>query len=110
MTRTVYTTKGGLVKIQKLNTDASGKGYKITACHFNDGPFIRDALHVEMDTKNWLYNDDYEAARAAQRDGIKLVYGIPYAADGIYLDTVENRLILRAYSRKMFAAIQKRNS
>ena len=95
-----------------MNSNTSGKGYKITACNSNDGPFIRDALHVEMDTENWLYNDDHEAALAAQRDGVKLVYGIQYVDDGVYLDTPENRVILEAYNRRMHAMIRrkKRNS
>ena len=80
----------------------------ITACHFDSGPFIRDALHVEMDTQNWVYNDDDEAARAAQRDGVKLIYGVQFVADGIYLDTPENREIVEAYSRRIFNAIQRK--
>ena len=86
----------------------SGKGYMITACHSDSGPFIRDALHIEMDTQNWLYNDDDEAARAAQRDGVKLIYGVQFVADGIYLDTPENREIVEAYSRRILDAIQRR--
>ena len=86
----------------------SGKGYIITACHSDSGSFIRDALHVEMDTENWLYNDDDEAARAAQRDGVKLIYGVPFVTDGIYLDTPENREIVEKYSRKIFAAIRRK--
>ena len=84
----------------------SGKGYIITACHSDSGPFIRDALHVEMDTENWLFNDDDEAARAAQRDGIKLICGVPFVADSVYLDTPDNREILEKYSRKIFSAIR----
>ena len=86
----------------------SGKGYIITACHSDSGPFIRDALHVEMDTENWLYNDDDEAVRAARQDGVKLIYGVPFVADGVYLDTPENREIVEKYSRKMFAAIRRK--
>ena len=86
----------------------SGKGYIITACHSDNGPFICDALHVEMDTENWLYNDDDEAARAAQRDGIKLICGVPFVPDGIYLDTPDNREILEKYSRKIFSAIRRK--
>ena len=61
-----------------------------------------------MDMKNWLYNDDYEAALAAQRDGVKLVYGIQYVDDGVYLDTPENRVILETYSRRMCAMIRRK--
>ena len=85
----------------------SGKGYIIT-CHSDSGSFIRDALHIEMDTENWLYNDDDEAVRAARRDGVKLICGVPFVADGVYLDTPENRGIVEKYSRKMFAAIRRK--
>ena len=94
--------------MQSETNSSSGKGYIITACNSENGPFIRDALHVEMDTENWIYNDDDEAARAARRDGVKLIYGVPFVADGIYLDTPENRKIVEKYSRKMFAAIQRK--
>ena len=86
----------------------SGKGYIITACHSDSGPFIRDAIHVEMDTENWLFNDDEEAARAAQREDVKLIYGVPFVADGVYLDTPENREIVEKYSHKIFAAIRRK--
>ena len=62
-----------------------------------------------MDTKNWLYNDDTEAALAAQRDSVKLVYGIQYVDNGVYLDTPENRIILEAYSRRMHAMIRRKS-
>ena len=62
-----------------------------------------------MDVKNWMYNDDTEAAMAAQRDGVKLVYGIQYVDDGVYLDTPENRVILEAYSRRMCAMIRRKS-
>ena len=83
-------------------------GYLITVCHSGSEAFICNALHVEMDTQNWIYNDDNEAARAAQRDGVKLVYGIPYVKDGVYLDTPENRMILEMYSRRMSAIIKRK--
>ena len=84
------------------------EGYIITMCPSDDGPFIRNALHVEMDTHRWIYDDDNAAARAAQRDGIKLVYGIPCVADGVYLDTPENRAVLEAYRARMEIAIRNK--
>ena len=90
------------------NDNDYGQGYVITACDSPDGAFIQDALHVEPDTRNWIYDDDESAARAAQRDGVKLVYGIPYVADGVYLDTPENRDILEMYSDRIARAVQRR--
>ena len=54
--------------------------------------------------------DDAEAARAAERDGVRLVYGIPFVEDGVYVDTPENRAVLERYSRKIKAAIRRRES
>ena len=90
------------------NRTTDNKGYLITSSHSDSGTFIPDALHVEMDTHTWLYNNDDEAARAAQRDGVKFLYGIPYVADGVYLDTPENRGILTAYSRRLSAMLRQR--
>ena len=87
-----------------------GNGYIIKACYDEGEGFIKDALHVEMDTKNWLYDDDESAARAALRDGVKLVSGIPYVTDNIYVDTPNNRLILYAYRRRIAAAVERRAS
>ena len=80
------------------------KGYIFAVCQDTDDPYFPDALHVERDDDcvPWRYETDEEAARAAERDGVKLLYGIPHVADGVYLDTPENRKILGDYS----AAIQ----
>ena len=79
----------------------NGKDYVITVCRGQDDPYICGALHVERPTSSWTCETDEEAARAAQRDGVKLLYGIPYVQDGIYLDTSDNRRILSFYSRGM---------
>jgi len=39
----------------------------------------------------------YEAAKAAEWDGIKLIHGIPFVPDGVYLDTPENRATIAQY-------------
>ena len=88
----------------------TGQGYQITACYDDSGPFIPGALHVELDIRDWLFEDDDAAARTAQRDGVKLVYGIPYVEDGVYVDTPENRTILQAYSRRMENAVERRRN
>ena len=86
------------------------KGYIIVTCDEADGAYVRGASHVEMDTRDWRFNNDMEAARAAERDGVRLVYGIPFVEDGVYVDTPENRAVLERYSRKIKAAIQRRES
>ena len=86
------------------------KGYVIVTCDEADGAYVRGASHVEMDTRDWRFNDDAEAARAAERDGVRLVYGIPFVEDGVYVDTPENRAVLERYSRKIKTAIRRRES
>ena len=85
------------------------RGYVITVCDEPDGAYVRGASHVKMDTDDWRFNDDAEAARAAERDGVRLIYGIPFVEDGVYVDTPENRTVLERYSRKIKAAIRRRN-
>ena len=77
------------------------RGYVLAVCEDADDPYICGALHVERDDSTGDYETDEEAARAAGRDGVKLLYGIPYVEDGVYLDTPENRRLLNAYSRDM---------
>ena len=82
---------------------AKQSGYVFAVCQDADDPYICGALHVERDDQAipWVYETDEEAARAAERDGVKLLYGIPHVEDGVYLDTPENRQLLGLYSRDM---------
>ena len=85
-------------------------GYLIAVCHETEGPYIRGAEHIESDREAWIYENDADAARAAERDGVQLLYGMPYVADGVYLDTPENRLFLRDYSKRMAAYVREKLS
>ena len=86
------------------------RGYVIAVCDEPDGAYVCGASHVEMDTGDWRFNDAAEAARAAERDGVRLVYGIPFVEDGVYVDTLENRAVLERYSQRIKAAIRRRES
>ena len=66
------------------------KGYFITAT-INHGSYIPEALHVERIDDMALYDGDFEAAKAAEQDGVRLIYGMDGIPDGIYIDTPENR-------------------
>ena len=79
----------------------NSKGYVLAVCEDLDDPYICGALHVERDDSVWIYETDEEAARAAERDGVKLLYGIPFVEDGVYLDTPANRRLLADYSMTM---------
>ena len=86
------------------------KGYLIAVCHEAEGPYIRGAEHIETDRDAWVHENDAEAARAAERDGVRLIYGMPYVADGVYVDTPENRLILRDYSKVIARIVREKLS
>ena len=66
------------------------KGYVIAATEDSDS-YISGALHIERDDGLHVYTNDEEAAKAAERDGVKLIYGMPFVPDGVYIDTPENR-------------------
>lgn len=53
--------------------------------------YIPGALHVERDDSLMVCQDDEEAAKIAEQDGVKLIYGMEYVPDGVYVDTPENR-------------------
>lgn len=75
------------------------KGYVIAIC--DDSSFyIANALHIERNDSLWLYDNDQQAAKAAELDGIKLVYGMNGVEDGVYLDTPDNRHILERAVRE----------
>ena len=71
---------------------ATKKGY-IIACAVGSGFYVDDVEHIERDDSciPWMFEDDEEAARAAEADGIKLIYGMQGVPDGVYVDSVENR-------------------
>ena len=76
---------------------ASKKGYVI-ACAVGSGVYVDGVEHIERDDSciPWVFEDDEEAARAAEADGIKLIYGMQGVPDGVYVDSVENRQKLLA--------------
>ena len=68
------------------------KGYVIAYAEGSEF-YVDGVTHIERDDSciPWMFEDDAEAARAAEADGIKLIYGIPGVPDGVYIDTPENR-------------------
>lgn len=76
-----------------MNTE--GKGYVIAVC--DDSEFyIPNAEHIERDDSLWLFNSDEEAAIAAEKDGVRLIRGMPDVPDGVYIDSEENRKHIEA--------------
>lgn len=74
---------------------SQGTGYVLAVAE-NSSFYIPDAVHVERDDDLFLFADDEEAARAAERDGIQLIYGMGDVPDGVYVDTPENRAVIAA--------------
>ena len=83
----IYATM--IARYGKAVMDAS-----ITAT-INHGSYIPEALHVERIDDMALYDGDFEAAKAAEQDGVRLIYGMDGIPDGIYIDTPENRELIR---------------
>ncbi len=76
-----------------MSEHKSGKGYFLSIT-FGGGYYIPNALHVERDDEMLLFESDEQAAKAAERDGVKLIYGMDGIPDGIYIDTPENRDVI----------------
>ena len=68
----------------------AGSGYVFAVADGSEF-YIPGAFHVERDDELFLFDDDQEAALAAERDGFPLVRGMEDVPDGVYLDTEENR-------------------
>lgn len=73
----------------------SAKGY-VVALADNSVYYIPGAYHVERDDSYMMYADDTEAAKAAEQDGVALVYGMDGVLDGVYIDTPDNRAAILA--------------
>ena len=57
--------------------------------------YIPDAVHIERDDELFLFADDEQAAQAAERDGVRLIYGMEHVPDGVSVDTPENREVIQ---------------
>ena len=84
-----------------LYEQAQEKGYVIAVTDDSDY-YLPNAEHIERNDSStpWLYQDDGEAAKGAERDGIKLIYGMNGIDDGVHIDTLENRKIIQSALQK----------
>ena len=73
---------------------SSGKGYVFAIADGSEF-YIPDAVHIERDDELFLFADDEQAAQAAERDGVHLIYGMEHVPDGVYVDTPENREVIQ---------------
>ena len=91
----MFISTAAVIKLtQPILISNQEKGYFITAT-INHGSYIPEALHVERIDDMALYDGDFEAAKAAEQDGVRLIYGMDGIPDGIYIDTPENRELIR---------------
>lgn len=79
--------------------DNPQKGYVFAVADYSDF-YIPNALHVERNDQLSIYDDDEAASKAAEQDGVKLIYGMTHMPDGVYLDTPENRAVIAAQLEK----------
>lgn len=75
------------------------KDYVIAICDEYDAPYLTGALHIERNDSKIppVYITDEEAARVAEQDGVRLIYGMDGVEEGIYLDTPENRETIKSF-------------
>lgn len=72
------------------------KSYVIAVCTDSDF-YIPNAEHIERndDLVPWAVPDDIVAAQTAIQDGVCLIRGMDGVPDDVYLDTDENRAIIK---------------
>ena len=71
------------------------KSYVIAICD-DSNFYLPNAEHIERNDGRvpWGVPDDNAAAKAAEDDGIRLIYGMEDVPDVVYIDTPENREVI----------------
>lgn len=69
------------------------KGYGVFIANGSEY-YIPGAEHIERIDEVNKFEDDYEAAIQAEKDGIKLINNTPFIPNRVYIDTPENRDII----------------
>lgn len=82
------------------------KGYIICICT-EESDYIPNALHIERNDERMEFETDSDAAIAAERDGVKLIRGMEHVPDGLYIDTPENREIIRDWLEQTLRSSQQ---
>lgn len=86
------------MKFTKNGEVRDGKGYWVVCSSDSPDPasYIINAIRPCVDDSG-LYKDDDEAVLAAKRDGVPLICGMAGIPDDIYVDTDENRNIIKEW-------------
>ena len=56
--------------------------------------YIPNVLHIERNDDLMFVEDDDDACKEAEKEGVPLIYGLEGIPDGVYVDTEENRNII----------------
>ena len=84
-------------------------GWSEEECKNGYGIFTSDymngALHIELigdiDDICHMYDNDYEASKQAEKDGIKIIHDLPIENNdkdyGYFIDTIKNRKIIQKH-------------
>lgn len=70
------------------------KSYLICTADNSDF-YIPTALHIQRNDELMLVDTDEEASLDAEKDGIRLIYNMEGVPNGVYIDTEENRELIR---------------
>lgn len=86
-----------ITKQQKANAKGYGwnneqieKGYDVFQCE-GSVSVIDGALVIELINDVGKFDNDFEACRQAEKDGIKFINDVDELEKGCYIDTLENR-------------------
>lgn len=72
------------------------KGYFICVAEGSD-TIVPNVEHIERDDSLMKFENDYEAAKQAEKDGIKIIHDMEGVEDWTYIDTPENREAIAKY-------------
>jgi len=74
------------------------RGYIFAVCDDSDY-YIPNALHIQRYDSRipQLYQNDKEAAKAAEKNGVKMIYDMSGVDDGVYIDSQKNRELIEKY-------------
>lgn len=77
-------------------------GYVVSRAN-SSGPYIPGAFYVTKDeysNDSYTLLDDKAAAKVAEKNSVKLIYGMDCVPNGVYLDTEANRAHIAEMLRK----------
>lgn len=87
-----------LEEVRQFTYEELLHGYFICSSDaYCSGSLIPEAEYIERIDALMRYDSDYDAAKQAEKDGIKIIHDMPGLEDWTYLDTPENRALCAQY-------------